>query len=45
MAREYAVVRTVDYMAKGILSQAQVEEIAAGIEPAPEPEPVEEPAE
>lgn len=41
LAREFAVVRTVDFVAKNILSTAQAREIAEAIEPVPEPTPPE----
>lgn len=39
LAREFVVTKTVDYLSKGILSEAQVVEIATAIEPAPVVEP------
>ena len=43
LAREFVVTKTVDYLSKGILSESQVVEIAAAIEPAPVEEAAEEP--
>ena len=45
LTREFSVVRTVDFMVKGVLSETQVQEIAIAIEPAVEPEPIEQPEE
>ena len=44
LAREFVVTKAVDYLAKGILTMPQVEEIAVAIEPVAE-EAVEEPEE
>ncbi len=44
LAREYTVVKTVDYVTKGVLTAVQAQEIAEAIEPAPEL-PSEEPEE
>lgn len=41
LSREFVVTKTVDYLSNGILADAQVQEIAAAIEPGPEPEIVE----
>ena len=43
LAREFVVTKTVVYLAKGILTMPQVEEIATAIEPAPVEEVAEEP--
>lgn len=43
LAREFVVTKTVDYLAKGILSEPQVVEIAEAIEPAPVEEGGDEP--
>ena len=44
LAREFVVTKAVDYLAKGILSEPQIMEIATAIEPVVE-EAVEEPEE
>lgn len=43
LAREFVVTKAVDYLAKGILSEPQIVEIATAIEPAPVEEVTDEP--